>query len=384
VLAHAHEPPTRDALGGPSSRRTEPPAAPPARTRSHRLLRPLVTTLGAVLAILAARPASPAPPSPAPPVAPIPAPAPELRGGYWLGADLVGPAAAQQGAATELGTGLLLQEPADVAPPGVLVGHVSDAQQALQWIGEHAFEPTTELPPEPRALQRGPAPAPAGGLLERHGALLVAFIVSGATPELRPREIDWPSDQATLLPIGSTWVPAALVPEKAPLFAAPAPTIPPAAERHAIAYRRGGLYLLGWVDRCDDHGRCLRWAQVVARDDDRFTPGYVPMVQVARVDAWVPSASTLPRAQLVPMGLAGDRAQWVLLARGRDNLLHRRTLTAATTEAAWPDSGIVVTGELAIVTLGELPPLHLQLDATLDARPPEADEEPDEGPLPWP
>jgi hypothetical protein len=266
-----------------------------------------------------------------------------------------------------------------VAPPGVLVGHVAEAQEALQWIAEHAFEPAAELPPEPRRLQRGPAPAPVGGLLERHGALLAAFIVSGATNELRPREIEWPHDQAAVLPPGSTWIPAALVPEKAPLFAAPAPAVPPAAERHAMALRRGGLYLLGWRDRCstdDDgggHGRCLRWAQVVARDGDRFTPGYVPMVQVARSDAWIPSASALPRAQLVPMGLADGRAQWVLLSRGRDNLLHRRTLHAPATAEGWPDSGMVVTGELAIVTLGDEPPLHLQLDATLDARPPEAD-----------
>jgi len=367
----------------------------PARTRSPGLLRSTVATLASGLAILAARPASPAPPSPAPPVAPtLPT---EPRGGYWLGVDLVGPAAAQQGAATELGQGLLMQAPADVAPPGVLVGHVADVQQALQWIAEHAFEPAPEAPPEPRALQRGSAPAPAGGLLERHGALLAAFIVSGATSELRPREIDWPHDQATVLPTGSTWIPAALVPEKAPLFAAPAPIVPPAAERYAMVHRRGGLYLLGWRDRCiepHDPGSeptaspvCLRWAQVVARDGDRFTPGYLPMIQVARTDAWVPSASALPRAQLVPMGLADGRAQWLLLARARDNLLHRRTLEAPATAEGWPDGGLVVTGELAIVTLGDAPPLHLQLDATLDARPPEPDEaegEPDEAAPPPP
>lgn len=357
-----------------------------ARPRPIGILRSSVTTLGAALAILAARPASPAPPSPAPP------PAPEARGGYWLGVDLVGPAAAQQGAATELGEGLLMQEPADVAPPGVLVGHVADIQQALQWIAEHAFEPAPEPPPDPRALQRGPAPAPAGGLLERHGALLAAFIVSGATSELRPRRIDWPHDQAAVLPPGSTWIPAALVPEKAPLFAAPGPAVPPAAERFAMAHRRGGLWLLGWRDRCTDAGgsatedtlRCLRWAQIVARDGDRFTPGYVPMFQVARSDGWVPSASALPRAQLVPVGLAHGRAQWVLLARGRDGLLHRRTLEAPTTAEGWPDAGLVVAGEHAIVTLGDEPPLDLRLDATLDARPPEADEEPDEGVAPPP
>lgn len=342
------------------------------------------TTLAVAAVILTARLATSAPP--APPLAPAPS-----HGGYWLGAELVGPAAAQQGAATELGEGLLVQAPADVAPPGVLVGHVADAPQALQWIADHAFEPTPMPPPDPRALHRDPAPAPAGGLLERHGALLAAFVVSGATPELRLRAIDWPLAQATVLPAGSAWIPAALVPDHAPLFAAPAPRIPPAAERHAMAHRRGGLYLLGWRDRCavdPDDGAlaCLRWAQVVARDGDRFTPGYLPMMQVARADAWVPSATALPRAQLVPLGLAHGRAQWVLLARGRDERLHRRTLHTSATAEGWPASGLVVEGELAIVALGDDPPLHLRLDGTLDARPPEPDEDdpPADAPPPAP
>jgi hypothetical protein len=342
---------------------------------ARRAWRATLTALGAALGILATRPASPAPPPAPPPAAPA---APEARGGYWLGADLVGPAAAQQGAATELGQGLLMQDPVDLAPPGVLVGHVADVQQALQWLADHAFEPGPPTPPDPRVLQRGPAPAPAGGLLERHGAILVAFIVSGATAELRPRTIDWPLDQAAVLPPGSRWRPAALVPDQAPLFAAPAPMIPPAAERHAMVHRRGGLYLLGWVDRCTDDHRCLRWAQVVARDGDRFSPGYVPMLHVAQSDAWVPSAGSLPRAQLVPVGLAHGRAQWVLLARGRDNLLHRQTLDAPATPQGWPASTLMVEGDVAIVGLGDEPPLHLPLDATLDARPPEGSDDDDD------
>jgi hypothetical protein len=335
----------------------------------------VISALGIAIATLVARLAASAPPAPSGSGQP--------RGGYWLGADLVGPAAAQQGAATELGEGLLALAPVDVAPPGVLVGHVADVPQALQWIAEHAFEPAPELPPDPRALQRGPAPAPAGGLLERHGAILAAFIVSGATAELRPRAIEWPREQAAVLPPGSTWIPAALVPDHAPLFAAPAPVIPPAAERCAMAHRRGGLFVLGWRDRCTerDDGTldCLRWAQVVARDGDRFTPGYLPMLQVAGSDAWVPSADARPRAQLVPVGLADGRAQWMLLARGSDDQLHRRTLHAPATAEGWPSSGLVVEGDMAIATLGDEPPLHLRLDATLDARPPEPDDEDADG-----
>ncbi len=339
-----------------------------------------MTGLGAAGLILAARTATPAPP---PTPAPAVAPAPEARGGYWLTADLVGPAAAQQGAAVELGAGLLIQDPAELPPPGVLVGHVAEASEALQWIADHAFEPAPPRLPDPLLLRRTAAPTPAGGLLDRNGAIVVAFIVSGATPELRPRKIDWPLDQASVLPPGSTWQPAALVPDHAPLFAAPAPVIPPAAERHAMAHRRGGLYVLGWVDRCTPAElglRCLRWAQVVARDGDRFTPGYLPMLQVAASEGWVRGEGVLPRAQLVPIGLAEGRAQWVLLARGRDNALHRRTLHAPARPGGWPATELIVEGDLAIVRLGDEPPLLLALDATLDARPPGGESPDDEDP----
>ncbi|MCA9655341.1 MAG: hypothetical protein H6712_07520 [Myxococcales bacterium] len=294
------------------------------------------------------------------------------RGGYWLGVDLVGPAAAQQAAAAELGQDLTQQDPAEQPPPGIVVGHEALVEDAVRWIDAFAFEPHPELPTDPLALRRVPAPAPAGGLWQRHGAILVAFVISGATPQLRPRAIDWPLDQLAILPPGSTWLPAALVPERAPLFAAPAPAVPPAAEAHAFAHRRGGLFVLGWVDRCIDEPagpRCLRWAQVVARDGDRFTPGYLPMFQVARRSTWVRGEGPLPRAQLVATGIADGQAQWVLLARAEDNQLHRHTLRAPATADGWPPSTLRVEGHEAIVTLGEQPPQRLPLDASLDARP---------------
>ncbi|MEX1365397.1 MAG: hypothetical protein AB1Z98_19885 [Nannocystaceae bacterium] len=297
--------------------------------------------------------------------------APIARGGYWLSVDLVGPAAAQQAAALELGEGLVLRDPAEQPPPGILLGHEALVQDAIAWVDAHAFEPRPPRPSNPRALHREPAPVPAGGLLERHGATLVAFIVSGATPELRPRPIDWPLDQLGVLPPGSTWLAAALVPERAPIFAAPAPAIPPAAEAHALAHRRGGLFVLGWVDRCTEAPAglsCLRWAQVVARDGDRFTPGYLPMLQVARHTAWVPSTGALPRAQLIATGMDDGRAQWLLLARGIDNQLHRRTLTAAAPSPGWPDAELRVDANTAVVSLGDEEPLVLPLGPSLDAR----------------
>lgn len=304
-------------------------------------------------------------------LAPSP-PTSETRGGYWLSVDLLGPAAAQQAAVVEMSEGLPLRDPSGLPPPGIMVGHVSEASEALRWMARHVFEPRPTPPAYPLALQRVPAPAPAGGLLKRHGATLVAFVVSGATPDLRPRTIEWPMDQSTIIPTGSTWQPGALVPTRAPLFAAPAPAVPPAAEAHGMVVRRGGLFVLSWIDRCDgspSDPRCLRWAQVVVRDGDRFTPGYLPMFQVALRTAWVRGEGALPRAQLIATQHWGGKAAFVLLARGRDNQLHRRTLHTPASPEGWPRSSLQVTGDVAVVTLGDEPPLRLALDPTLDARP---------------
>ncbi|MEM7159232.1 MAG: hypothetical protein AAF799_40720 [Myxococcota bacterium] len=293
------------------------------------------------------------------------------RGGYWLGIDLVGPAAAQQAATLEVSEGLTLLDPADQTPPGILVGHVEEVQEAIRWVDRHAFDPRVPLPNQPRALQPTAAPTPGGGLLRRHDATLVAFVISGATPDLLPRTIAWPLDQSAILPPGSTWQPAALIPVHAPLFAAPSPSVPPAAEAHAIAHRRGGLFVLNWFDRCEpgpNGDRCLRWAQVMVRDGDRFSPGYLPMFQVASRGTWVRGSEPLPRAQLIPIAIEGGRARWLLLARGRDNQLHRRTLEAPAEAEGWPRSSLRIHDETAAVILGDEPTQQWRLDASLDAR----------------
>ncbi len=342
--------------------------------------RPIAWGLGVALTLVGsetqplARAQAPRPtkPTTAEPASPAPV-APTVMGGYWLSVDMVGPAAAQQGIAAELGEGLPLRDPAEMPPPGVLVGHIDDVRGALRWVGEHAFEPRPRLPRHPRQLQRKTAATPAGGLQQRHGATVLAFIVSGATPDLRARTISWPLDQSAVLPTGSTWLTAALVPERAPLFAAPAPEVPPAAEAHGMAHRRGGLFVLGWVDRCRPSAtgvRCLRWAQVISRDGDRFSPGYLPNAQVALQTEWTRGDGALPRAQLVAVGVADGRAHWMLLARTRDNVLRRRTLMAPATDEGWPRASVRIEGDVAIVSLGDDPALPLALDARLDARKP--------------
>lgn len=301
------------------------------------------------------------------PTAP-PTPAPAARGGYWLSVDLVGPAAAQREAASRLGEGLTPRQPVEGRPTGVLLGHVAEVGEAITWVADHAFEPRGHLPSDERSLNRSPAPVP-GGAAAEVGAIATAFVVSGATTQLRPRTIAWPVDQATIVPPQLEWLPAATVPRRAPLFAAPAATIPPAAERYAMAHRRGGLYVLGWFDRCEPTPtgpRCLRWAQVIARDHDRFTPGYLPMAQVALRDAWQHGATPLPRAQLLPSGMADGHAQWVLLARGVDNQLHRITITEPAPDERWPKATLRVEDGYALVTLGPTSRPPIALDASLD------------------
>ncbi len=150
-----------------------------------------------------------------------------------------------------------------------------------------------------------------------------------------------------------------------------------------MARRRGGLFVVGWVDRCTEApNQCLRWAQVVVRDGNRFSPGYLPMFQVALRTSWVRGEGALPRAQLIATRIVDQQAQFVLLARSRDNQLHRRTLHTRRTSDGWPRSSLRIEGDLAIVTLGDDAPMELPLDETLDARPPRTDPATPDAPAP--
>ena len=143
-----------------------------------------------------------------------------------------------------------------------------------------------------------------------------------------------------------------------------------------MALRSGGLFVLGTLDRCETpaHGprRCLRWAQVVARDGDRFTPGYLPAMHVARQDRWIRGAGRLPRAQVIVTGATGNRVELLLLARGRDDALHRRMLSAPLLDGDdLPDLELHVEGDWGTLTVGGGTPQRIALDATMDERPPD-------------
>jgi hypothetical protein len=197
-------------------------------------------------------------------------------------------------------------------------------------------------------------------------------VASGATPDLGLRTIRWPSDPRAILPDDLAWEPAALLPDRAPLFATPAATLPPAGERYAIIRRAGDLYVLGMVDRCvgeQPKRTCLRWLQVVARDGNRFRGGYLPAFWVAHRSKWLPAPTGVPRAQLLASGVVDGRAQWLLVARIDDGTLHRTTIEAPLAGNRFPGASLRVSGDLAVVTVDGQPERRLELGAAMDRRP---------------
>ncbi|PCC75577.1 hypothetical protein SAMN02745121_00118 [Nannocystis exedens] len=327
---------------------------------------PIVPVLCALVCATAA--AEPPPPPPAAPTS----------GGYWLGAHLLGPGPGVLAATEAMSLGTSVEgAPTSV---GAVVGQVGTIHDAMRFVARWAFAAVVGSPRD-RALRQPPAPVPGGDLLPTHGAVLVALTVQGRSPDGGSRTVQWPKDQAELLPPELAWIPAALVPDRAPLFAAPAARVPPTGERFALARRSGSLFVLGALDRCDDRSPplpgaagepqrvCLRWYQVVARDGERFQAGYLPAFQVALLDDWRRGQGALPRAQLIASGTRGATAQFVLLARARDNAIHRLTLEAPLVGDAFPEATLTVDGDWAEVRFAGAAPRRIALDATMDARP---------------
>lgn len=263
---------------------------------------------------------------------------------------------------------------------GAVVGQVASIHDALRFVARWAFTAVAGSARD-RTLRQPAAPVPGGDLLATHGAVLVALTVQGRSAEGTARAIQWPKEQAELLPPDLPWIPAALVPDRAPLFAAPAARVPPTSERYSLARRAGGLFVLGALDRCDERPPavpgaadpptrvCLRWYQVVARDGERFQAGYLPAFQVALADDWRRGQGALPRAQLIASGTRGEVAQFLLLARARDNSLHRLTLEAPLVGDAFPEATLGVDGDWATVSFAGAATRRIALDATMDARP---------------
>jgi len=293
-------------------------------------------------------------------------------GGYWLGAELFGTPAARRAAAESLAAGVRAEHPKGASPPGITVGRVDDLEETVSWLSRFVFPRAISPAQDERTIHEAEAPVPGGELLSAHGVHLVSLIVSGATADLGLRKIRWPSGPGEILPGSPTWTPAALLPDRAPLFAMPAATMPPASERYAIIQRAGDLYVLGTVDRCTGEQpvqTCLRWLQVVARDGNRFRGGYLPAFWVARLSKWLPAPTSIPRAQLIESGVFRGRAQWLLVARLDDGILHRATVEAPLLGNRFPDASLHVSGSTAVVTMDGEPEQHIALTAAMDRRP---------------
>jgi hypothetical protein len=309
-------------------------------------------------------------PPPVPKASPPPPAPPSVSDGYWLGAHLLGPADAQAAAARALAA-----DAASEPGPAGTVGRAASLPEAVQWVARWVFTgpplPAPARAPVETPLHTGDVPRPGGALWTDHRVVLHALTITGRSGDGGTREIRWPQTAAEIVAPGLAWVPAVLLAERAPLFAAPAAHVPPAGERHALVRRSGSLFILGHADRCTlvtGERVCLRWAQVVARDGDNFRSGYLPAFQVARVDGWIRGAGQNPRAQLLAAGTVGTRAQFVLVARTRDGNLHRRTLLAPMAGDAYPAARLRVDGEWATIDFTGSPAQRVALDPGMDAR----------------
>lgn len=246
-------------------------------------------------------------------------------GGFWLSVELIGPRGAQTEAAATLA-----DPSVEVAlprggrpPPGELVGRVASLPEALAWIDRHAFgEPSVGFP-EPGVLAERAAPIPGGPLYERHGVVATALVVTAAGELGGTREFAWPSGDQLPTPPGSDWRAAELIAGRVPLYAAPAGLVPPASERFVELSSTSEVWVLGTIDRCDAAAWCTRWAQVIAREGDRFRAGWLPSFHAVPFVSWLHDDSTPARARrfaLVEAHREPGHVAYVLLEREGEQL----------------------------------------------------------------
>ncbi len=296
------------------------------------------------------------------------APEPAEAAGYWLSAELVGTAKTRSAAVAAMAP----RDPgaARTPPPlaGHFVGHVEDLPAALEWIQRWSFSGPKLPAIDSRKLSLGPAPVPGGELIHGFGSYLLALVIDEIDDDGGSRAFAWPEPGPEL---PSTWIPAAILSQQAPLFAAPAPHLPPIAESYDTVLRSDDLYLLGVIDRCEEStsGReCLRWAQVLVHGHGRWRSGYLPASQAATIDGWTRAPAGLPRVQMIPAALVGDQALFVLIVRTRDYELHRSTLRLRATGDSFPEIELVLAADEVIVSSAGTEVAKRPLSASIDAR----------------
>ena len=293
---------------------------------------------------------------------------PARAGEYWLSAEI-------EGAANTRSAAVVAMAPAgaespDTPPPlaGHVVGKVADLPAALAWVDRWAFSGATLPTHDVRDLSLGPAPVPGGELVSSFGTFLQALVIDEVDEDGGTRGFRWPTPAPDL---PERWVPAAVMSQRAPLFAAPSPILPPFAESHDTVLRSDDVYYLGVVDRCEASSglrRCLRWAQVLVHGHGRWRGGYLPAAQIATIDGWVRAPAGLPRVHAIRAATAGDDALFVLLIRTKDYDLHRTVIRLPLVGDAFPEIDVTLEGAEAVITSAGEEVARRSLTASVDAR----------------
>ncbi|WP_181198325.1 hypothetical protein [Enhygromyxa salina] len=281
--------------------------------------------------------------------------------GFWLSVELIGPRGAQIDAARALAQPPVVDAlpRGGAPPPGELVGRVDTLDQALTWVNANSFAAVSD---------NGDATAvPGGRLYADHGLFLTALVVTaevigGAQPYA------WPPAGALPLPPDVDWQPASLAVARAPVFAAPSPSLPPASERYQVVDLDDSLWLLESQDRCEDPGlssvppTCLRWARILVRRGERFFGGWVPAAHVIPDSAWVGGPGER-RFALLPGHRGHDEVGFVLLEQRGERREGPVGLVQAHAGDTWPAASVEVLGEELVVLIAGQPALTRHISA---------------------
>jgi hypothetical protein len=283
--------------------------------------------------------------------------------GFWLSVELIGPRGAQVDAAAEL-----VDESVEATlprggrpPPGELVGRVANLEQAIRWIDRHAFgEAAIGFEPRPvdRQAER-PTPIPGGPLYTKHGVVTTALVVTAAGDSGGTREYPWPSAGMLPTPVDSDWRAAELIAARIPMFAAPAPFVPPVSERYLELGSTSEVWVLGTLDRCDDaFANCLRWNQVIAREGDRFLAGWVPGFHAVPFAAWQHDDSIAGRPRrfaLVEGHREPGKVGYVLLEREGQGPTRTTGFVIDHVGRDWPSATLtLLSGTLTVTIAGKV------------------------------
>jgi hypothetical protein len=267
-------------------------------------------------------------------------------GAFWLSVELIGPRGAQLDAAEALaGTTVEPRIPrGGPPPPGELVGRVETLDQALIWVDERGFAETAS------GLE-----VFGGELYERFGVVVTSLVLTAEAEGGGTRAYPWPAPGLLPVPEGLGWRPAELVLDASPVFAAPAPRLPPASERISEVGRDHELWQLEEADRCEPDGSCLRWSRIVARQGDRFFGAWIPATNVVPRDAWVDPGAMSPVA-IRPAHRDARQVTHVLVRRrtaetgGYEPPL---SLSSPHVGPTWPSASVrVAADELAVLVDG--------------------------------